>query len=158
MNVSVEPETEHAPLALKETARPELADADSPIAAPPRVTGEAGAVKVIVWVAWIIVSVPVPLAALWFPSPLYTAVMVSLVGAKPWNPGKLATPEDKPMLAETPVPENVTDPVAPLLTVAVQVATVAPLEEKVAGLGKQDTATVGVALTILNVVVVLTVL
>ena len=48
VKLSVEPETEHAPLDVKETARPELADADSPIAAAPKVTVEAGAVNVIV--------------------------------------------------------------------------------------------------------------
>ena len=48
VKVSVDPETEHAPLAAKDTARPELALADSPIADAPRVTWDGGAVKVIV--------------------------------------------------------------------------------------------------------------
>jgi hypothetical protein len=49
VKVSVDPETEHAPLGAKDTARPELALADSPIAEAPNVTGDVGCVKVIVW-------------------------------------------------------------------------------------------------------------
>jgi hypothetical protein len=63
VKVSAAPETEHAPLAVKDTARPELADADSPIAETPNVTGDVGAVKVIVWDAWFTVIVSVTDAA-----------------------------------------------------------------------------------------------
>jgi hypothetical protein len=48
VKLRVDPETEQAPLAEKETASPEVALADSPIAADPRVTWDGGAVKVIV--------------------------------------------------------------------------------------------------------------
>jgi len=62
---------------LKTTAFPEEPPAaDKAIGATPYVTGEAGAMKLIVCDAWLTTTVPEPAAELLLPSPLYVAPAV----------------------------------------------------------------------------------